>query len=372
MRHGVEASTSGSVLVVACKDAAARLTAARKSAVFRDKSDSAIMKELITAASLELGAIPDVLRDRLEVIPLSGYTVDEKLAIAREHLLPRQRAENGLRPEQVEIADDVLLSLATAYTRESGVRNLERELAALLRDIAMHLVEGKQNLARIDADQVLRILGPPRYHDELAAKLPAPPLVRKLREATMQDLEEQTKMGRRKLRFHIGQLVKHGKLRRHGMGRGTCSCAGPHAHGACSRPGPRWRSAPLRSGPCASSGGRPPRRRRRVPRCANPNGGAQAQRRRCQGAPRRATPVARSRGPDAAPRIPGLPQAPGDGRGRRGHRPRGGEPKRAAPSRAAREAGSSSPPSLSGPHTRAATRRGRGGGTQHGALAVAG
>ena len=139
--------------------------------------DYDLSKVIFLCTANELGAIPDVLRDRLEVIPLSGYTVDEKLAIAREHLLPRQRAENGLRPEQVEIADDVLLSLATAYTRESGVRNIERELAALLRDIAMHLVEGKQNLARIDADQVLRILGPPRYHDELAAKLPAPGVV---------------------------------------------------------------------------------------------------------------------------------------------------------------------------------------------------
>ncbi len=151
-----------------------------QNAAFRDHYldlDYDLSKVIFLCTANELGAIPDVLRDRLEVIPLSGYTVEEKLAIAREHLLPRQRSENGLRPEQVEIADEVLLALATQYTRESGVRNLERELAALLRDIAMHLVEGKVSNRRIDLEQVLRILGPPRFHDEMAAKLPTPGVV---------------------------------------------------------------------------------------------------------------------------------------------------------------------------------------------------
>ena len=155
-----------------------------QNAAFRDHYldlDYDLSKVIFLCTANELGAIPDVLRDRLEVIPLSGYTVEEKLAIARHHLLPRQRAENGLRADQVEITDEVLLALATQYTRESGVRNLERELASLLRDIAMHLVEGKPNNPRfsqcIDAEQVLRILGPPRYYDELAAKLPTPGVV---------------------------------------------------------------------------------------------------------------------------------------------------------------------------------------------------
>jgi ATP-dependent Lon protease len=151
-----------------------------QNAAFRDHYldlDFDLSKVIFLCTANELSAIPDVLRDRLEVIPLSGYTVEEKLAIAREHLLPKQRVENGLQAEQVEISDDVLLLLATQYTRESGVRNLERELAALLRDIAMHLAEGKPPTRRLDEAEVLRILGPPRFYNELAAKLPTPGVV---------------------------------------------------------------------------------------------------------------------------------------------------------------------------------------------------
>jgi len=151
-----------------------------QNAAFRDHYldlDYDLSNVIFLCTANELGAIPDVLRDRLEVIPLSGYTVDEKLAIAREHLLPRQRAENGLTPDQVEIPDEVLLALATQYTRESGVRNLERELASLLRDVAMHLVEGKPTARHIDVDNLLRILGPPRFYDELASKQPTPGVV---------------------------------------------------------------------------------------------------------------------------------------------------------------------------------------------------
>ncbi len=149
--------------------------------------DYDLSKVIFLCTANELSGIPDVLRDRLEVIPLSGYTVEEKLAIAREHLLPKQRVENGLdrmqnsagalENEQVDLSDEVLLLLATQYTRESGVRNLERELAALLRDIAMHLAEGKPSRRRLDADDVLRILGPPRFYDEMAAKVPTPGVV---------------------------------------------------------------------------------------------------------------------------------------------------------------------------------------------------
>ncbi len=139
--------------------------------------DYDLSRVIFLCTANELGAIPDVLRDRLEVIPLSGYTIEEKLAIARRHLLPKQRAENGLADVPVELGDDVLLALATQYTRESGVRNLERELAALLRDIAMHLAEGKAPHTILDEAELLRILGPPRYHDEFAAKLPTPGVV---------------------------------------------------------------------------------------------------------------------------------------------------------------------------------------------------
>ncbi|MBA3549918.1 MAG: endopeptidase La [Nannocystis sp.] len=139
--------------------------------------DYDLSKVIFLCTANELGAIPDVLRDRLEVIPLSGYTVEEKLAIARTHLLPKQRIENGLDNVELDIPDEVLLQLATEYTRESGVRNLERELAALLRDVAMHLAEGRVPRRRLDPEEVLRILGPPRYYDEMAAKVPTPGVV---------------------------------------------------------------------------------------------------------------------------------------------------------------------------------------------------
>ena len=160
-----------------------------QNAAFRDHYldvDYDLSKVIFLCTANELGAIPDVLRDRLEVIPLSGYTVEEKLAIAREHLLPKQRLENGLdrlenpdggEAEPVDLSDEVLLLLATQYTRESGVRNLEREMASLLRDIAMHAAEGKLPRRRLDADDLLRILGPPRFHDEMAAKVPTPGVV---------------------------------------------------------------------------------------------------------------------------------------------------------------------------------------------------
>jgi ATP-dependent Lon protease len=139
--------------------------------------DYDLSKVIFLCTANDLATIPSVLRDRLEIIQLSGYTIEEKLEIARRHLLPKQRQENGLREVQVNLPDDVLLSLVTAYTRESGVRNLERELASLLRDVAMQIAEGKQpNLTITDAE-ALRVLGPPRYFDELAAKEPAPGVV---------------------------------------------------------------------------------------------------------------------------------------------------------------------------------------------------
>jgi ATP-dependent Lon protease len=186
----------------------------------------------------EVGAIPEVLRDRLEFIHLSGYTLDEKRAIARAHLLPKELRDNGLMPAlsvgedplgalreqrvrntsllvatrrpgdepvagaleaKVEIDDEVIELLATEYTRESGVRDLQRQLAALLRDVAMQWAEGTHMPAqrpggtaaerpgapaegssgpgpvehtRIDLAGVARILGPPRYREELMGSGP--------------------------------------------------------------------------------------------------------------------------------------------------------------------------------------------------------
>lgn len=120
----------------------------------------------------DLGGIPHVLRDRLEIIRLSGYTIEEKVAIARGYLLPKQTLEHGLNPERIEIHDNVFVHLATAYTRESGVRNLERKLASLLRHLAIGIAEGKASSFNVTESDLEAILGPRRYHPQLAEKVP--------------------------------------------------------------------------------------------------------------------------------------------------------------------------------------------------------
>ncbi|MCA9660210.1 MAG: endopeptidase La [Myxococcales bacterium] len=139
--------------------------------------DYDLSRVIFIATANDLSGIPAVLRDRLEIIELPGYTVEEKVAIARRHLLPKQRHEHGLENLGIELSDALLLELATAYTRESGVRNLEREIASLLRDVAMHIAEGKPPPSEVKHADLVEILGPPRFHDELAAKQPAPGVV---------------------------------------------------------------------------------------------------------------------------------------------------------------------------------------------------
>ena len=121
----------------------------------------------------DISRIPNVLRDRLEVIELSGYTTDEKIAIARDYLIPRARAEHGLEGRAPEIPVEVLEVLATQYTRESGVRNLQREVEAILRDRAIGVVEGDERGGRVvDVNEVRRILGPAKFHEDVLDKDP--------------------------------------------------------------------------------------------------------------------------------------------------------------------------------------------------------
>ena len=96
-----------------------------------------------------MDTIPAPLRDRMEVVSLSGYTEEEKLVIARRYLVPRQLGRNGLAPEQVEITDDALAAIVRGYTREAGVRNLEREIGAVLRHVAARFAEGNAGMVRI-------------------------------------------------------------------------------------------------------------------------------------------------------------------------------------------------------------------------------
>ena len=110
--------------------------------------------------------IPPALLDRMEVIRLSGYTRDEKLHIARRYLIPRQMEEHGLKPEHIEISTEALGLLIDHYTREAGLRNLEREIANLCRKVARRLAEGKVRRYRITRRNLHKYLGPPRYLPE--------------------------------------------------------------------------------------------------------------------------------------------------------------------------------------------------------------
>jgi ATP-dependent Lon protease len=121
-----------------------------------------------------LDTIPGPLRDRMEIVELPSYTEDEKVGIAQRFLLPRQLAASGLGSEQVEIGPEVLHALVRDYTREAGVRNLERAIGAVLRSVAVQVAEGKADRATIKPSDLPRILGPRRFENEVAERTSVP------------------------------------------------------------------------------------------------------------------------------------------------------------------------------------------------------
>ncbi len=128
---------------------------------------------ICTANTLE--TIPAPLRDRMEVIELSGYTHEEKREIARRYLVPRQIERNGLRPSQIEFTDDAIDAIIDGYTREAGVRELERQIGAICRKVAREFAEGRRKSKRvIRARQVEQLLGPRRYRPETARRTSEP------------------------------------------------------------------------------------------------------------------------------------------------------------------------------------------------------
>jgi ATP-dependent Lon protease len=122
---------------------------------------------MFIATANTLDTIPGPLRDRMEVIQLAGYTLDEKLHIAKRYLVPRQIAENGLKRSQISFSDAALRAIAEEYTREAGVRNLERQIGTVCRKIAREVAEGKlERKATISAKRARELLGPRRYYAE--------------------------------------------------------------------------------------------------------------------------------------------------------------------------------------------------------------
>jgi len=130
----------------------------------------------ITTANM-LETIPPALRDRLEVIELLGYTLDEKIKIAERYLIPRQIDMNGLKADQVQFTRAALRTIITGYTREAGVRNLEREIATICRGLASQVAEGTISSAAIKIRDLHKYLGPVRLTSEAAARTSKPGVV---------------------------------------------------------------------------------------------------------------------------------------------------------------------------------------------------
>jgi ATP-dependent Lon protease len=127
----------------------------------------------ITTANL-LEPIPAPLRDRMEILTLSGYTQTEKVRIAQGYLIPRQLRENGLWPHELSFSDDVLQTIIEDYTREAGVRNLEREIGKICRKVVTHIAEGNNDPVEVATGKLPDFLGPRRYFPDTALRTQVP------------------------------------------------------------------------------------------------------------------------------------------------------------------------------------------------------
>ena len=130
-----------------------------------------LSKTMFICTANQLDTISQPLLDRMETVELSGYTSVEKLAIAKNHLLPKQLGEHGIGKDQLDISDEVLTEIIHSYTREAGVRNLEREIAAVCRGAAVKVAEGATGI-ELGLPQLEEILGPPRYVSDTAERKP--------------------------------------------------------------------------------------------------------------------------------------------------------------------------------------------------------
>lgn len=133
-----------------------------------------LSRVVFIATANMLDTIPGPLRDRMEIIQLTGYTDQEKLQIARRYLVRRQLEANGVTPAQVEVEDEALKAMIRAYTREAGVRNLEREIGRAIRHVVVDIAEGTAATAKITVGTLPDLLGPPLFEDEVALRVSVP------------------------------------------------------------------------------------------------------------------------------------------------------------------------------------------------------
>jgi ATP-dependent Lon protease len=129
---------------------------------------------LFIATANNLDTIPGPLRDRMEVLSLAGYTDEEKVGIARQYLIPKQLAAHGLAPSELTFEPDAIRQIVRGYTREAGVRNLEREIATVTRKVARRLAEGQREPVRITTSNLVEYLSRPRFFDEVAERTTRP------------------------------------------------------------------------------------------------------------------------------------------------------------------------------------------------------
>jgi len=139
--------------------------------------DFDLSKVMFIATANNYGNVPPALRDRMEILEFSGYIQDEKVQIAKRHLIPKQVKENGLRKPEVSLDVNSIKELISAYTREAGVRQLEREIANVLRKVAREIVETKVKQIKVTKTKVHDLLGASRFYSELAERATEPGVV---------------------------------------------------------------------------------------------------------------------------------------------------------------------------------------------------
>src|SRR5690348_4411965 len=133
-----------------------------------------LSKVMFIATANTMDSVPGPLRDRMEVIEIPGYTNSDKLDIAKRYLVPRQLEANGVEPKNAKFKDEALKEVIESYTREAGVRSLERNIGSVARSIAAEIVGGNTNKVSVDREMIHRTLGPPRFEPELASRTSVP------------------------------------------------------------------------------------------------------------------------------------------------------------------------------------------------------
>jgi ATP-dependent Lon protease len=133
-----------------------------------------LSKVMFIATANMIETVPPALRDRMEIIEIPSYIEDEKLHIATSFLIPKQVAEHGLRDDQIEFNDDALRGIIAGYTREAGVRNLERRIAAVTRGVAREVAEGRTEKAAVTKDALTKYLGQQKFFADAAERINCP------------------------------------------------------------------------------------------------------------------------------------------------------------------------------------------------------